>query len=437
MISEPDSRPSWGLLKEDVVEVLSAKYWNNIKNLKSLLGGNIEFPLEVPLKPPTGNAALHNISHFQNFVACWKSFDKKRERKDNEVEVRWDTRIFRSLAEQEIPTHLLVPDLGALARLLGHVQEQQLRDWQSKIAYIFDSLSSELDKCIDRSSRATRERELLLALIAYLEALSGFGDSDLELLVKLIPQLQKGIGCGCYLRALSVTFVDTKFIEKNLRIIEEVTAAIIDSAAKEMGLLRWLDCRDKPKDWLLIKPLCKKAMDSLGGLPVLRMSSETLLDFELPANNVLVIENEQSCLSLDNISNTIAVSGGGKNVAWMKARWLANKRVGYWGDIDSEGLSILSDARSKLSTIIPVMMDSETVEAYRDRMVDEPESVFKEPIALTDDELTLFRMLRNRDYSHSRLEQERLPMDYVYKKIKLWIRSGAYSHKALTRTSGE
>ena len=65
-------------------------------------------------------------------------------------------------------------------------------------------------------------------------------------------------------------------------------------------------------------------------------------------------------------------------------------------------------------------MDAEIVEAYRDRMVDEPESVIKVPVALTENELMLFRMLRNGDYGSTRLEQERLPMDFVYEKVRVW-----------------
>ena len=419
-MSEKKSRPSWGLLQKDAIEVLRARFWNNTKNLKNLLSANTVFPLEISLKPPTGNAALNNINHFQEFVASWKLFSEKAETECKKVHVRWDTRTFRSLSEQAIPTHLTIPDISALARMLGDVEEQQLRDWQSKIAYVLDSLSIELAKRTIHPIRSAYEHELFSALIANLETLSGFSDSDMELLVKLIPQLHRGMGRGCYLRALPVIFVDTKFIEKNLRFIETVAAAIVDDFAKEKGLLNWLDCRDKPKDWLLVKPLCKKSADSLGGLPLLRMSTETLLAFELPAKNILVIENEQSCLSLDNIPDTIAVSGGGKNVLWMGADWLANKRVGYWGDIDSEGLGILSDVRSKVSTISPLMMDLETIEAYRDRMVNEPESVTREPIGLTAAELTLFRTLRNGNYGCTRLEQERLPMDVVYEKVLLW-----------------
>ncbi|WCG83127.1 Wadjet anti-phage system protein JetD domain-containing protein [Pectobacterium sp. A5351] len=419
-MSETNSRPPWGLLQQDAVEVLRAKYWNNRKTLKSLLIGKTEFPIQISLKPPKGNAALNNISHFQEFVDSWKSFCEQAAYESIQVNVRWDIVTFRALSEQKVPTYLTIPDISSLARMLGDEAGQQLRGWQSRIANIFESLSIEFAKRTVHPIRSTYERELFSVLIANLEILSDFSDLDMQLLVKLIPQFHKGMGSGCYLRALPVIFVDTKFIEKNLGFIESVIAAIIDCSAKEMGLLSWLDCRDKPKDWLLVRPLCKNTVDSLGGLKVLRMSSETLLGFELPAKNILVIENEQSCLSLDNIPDTIAVSGGGKNVSWMRADWLGNKRVAYWGDVDSEGLAILSDVRSKLSSVIPLMMDLETVEAYRDRMVDEPESLAREPVALTDRELMLFRILRNGDYGCTRLEQERLPMDFVHEKVRQW-----------------
>ena len=68
--------------------------------------------------------------------------------------------------------------------------------------------------------------------------------------------------------------------------------------------------------------------------------------------------------------------------------------VGYWGDIDSEGLAILSDARSRLSSITPLMMDELTVKTFAERMVPEPDSVSKDPVALTETELALFKGLR-------------------------------------------
>ena len=419
MTADPNSRPSWGLLPADVVQSLNVKYWQNRRKRKSLLSGDIAFPLVVSLQPPTGKKALAKIHHFQKFVTSWRAFVKDSGAKG--WEVRWESRTWRSLAEQKIPTHLSLSDIGALAGLLGTNEARQLRAWQSKITYLFNALCAAFNQRMHQSSQVICDQKLFLALIPHLETLERLDAADLELLVKLIPQLQQGMGEGCYLRALPVTWVDTKFIEQNQPIIEALTAALIDGAVTEIGLLTWLDCRAKPKHWLLIKPLCEQTAKSLGGMPLLRLSSDTLLEFELPANNILVIENEQSCLALGHVPNTIAAAGGGKDVAWLQAEWLAEKHVGYWGDIDSEGFSILSEARSKLSSIMPMMMDIATVETYTERMVAEPDSVSKDPIALTDEELELFKRLRSGHYANARLEQERLPMEYVMQNIVSWI----------------
>ncbi len=438
------SKATWGLLPEDVLLTLKNKHWQNSRNLKSLLSGGDSFPLVVPLKPPRGNAAIQNIGHFQNFVSSWKSFSQDsingagQERGDSKskgFEVVWEKRNFRSLAEQDVPTHLDILDIGSLACILGSDEERQLQYWLSKIHYIFESLSSQSYLPQSQSHQASSyegssshdsslrgsDQNLFQALIDHLETLDGFEQDDLELLVRLLPQLQKGMGQGCYLRALPVTFVDTKFIEKNLPIIESVVTALVDRSVKDIGLMSWLDCKEKPRDWLLVKPLCQETRSLLGGLPLLRLSSDTLQEFELPARNILVIENEQSCLALRDVHNTIAVSGGGKNVSWMKAGWLADKNVGYWGDIDSEGLAILSDARSRLSSITPLMMDELTVKTFAERMVPEPDSVSKDPVSLTETELALFKGLRADQYADKRLEQERLPMEYVAQHIDAWV----------------
>jgi len=424
------SRATWGLLPEDVFLKLKNKYWQNSRNLKSLLTGSTSFPLVVSLKSPRGNAAIQNIGHFQKFVSSWKDFSKdyiqgagqeSSESKNTGCEVIWEKRSFRSLAEQDVPTHLNVLDIGSLACLLGPNEDRQLQNWLSKIRYIFESFSSQLNSHQASSFDGNSAQSLYQALIDQLETLDNFEQDDLELLVRLLPQLQKGMGQGCYLRALPVTFVDTKFIEKNFRIIESVVTALVDRSVKGIGLISWLGCTEKPKDWLLVKPLCHETRLLLGGLPLLRLSSDTLQEFELPARNILVIENEQSCLALPDVGNTIAISGGGKNISWMKAGWLADKNVGYWGDIDSEGFAILSDARSKLSSIIPLMMDEQTVKAFEERMVPEPDSVYKDPVALTEKELALFNSLRAESFSNKRLEQERLPLDYVAQYIRDWI----------------
>ena len=98
------------------------------------------------------------------------------------------------LSEQRVPTNMTISDITALAQMLGSKQERQLTDWQYRIAFIFDSLAIELLKRTVHPIKSNYEHELFIELIVNLEALSAFSDSDLKLLVKLIPQLYKGMG---------------------------------------------------------------------------------------------------------------------------------------------------------------------------------------------------------------------------------------------------
>lgn len=144
------SNTAWGLLPENVVQTLRIKYWQSPRKLKGLLSGGQLFPLVVPLKPPRGNAATQDINHFQNFVSSWKNFSQNsikgsgQEISDSTskgCEVIWEKRNFRSLAEQDIPTHLTITDIGSLACLLGSDEERQLQQWLFKVRYIFEQLA--------------------------------------------------------------------------------------------------------------------------------------------------------------------------------------------------------------------------------------------------------------------------------------------------------
>ena len=105
-------------------------------------------------------------------------------------------------------------------------------------------------------------------------------------------------------------------------------------------------------------------------------------------------------------------------MTWLTADWLNSKNIAYWGDIDSWGLSFLSDARAHLPNLTALMMNQNTVELHHAAMVNEPSSVLKLPIALTEAEQNLFYALKNRDFEANRLEQERLNSDYIYAQIQ-------------------
>ena len=390
----------WGMLPNQVFVQLRKKEWDNRRHLKQRLRNQSAFPIEISLKAPTGQQAFSDMQHFHVFFTVWKNFVYPDL-------VVWQQRKYQQLAEQLVPVKLVIPNLNVLVELLG--QQKQLKHWMDKISVFLQQ----------NFVQPQHEQVLFETLIEYLEQLEQYSEQDWHLLMSLIAQLKANMGAGHYLRALPLQQVDTKFLECNLVLVEAICNVLHEGEVQALGgLLAWLNCLDRPKGWLTIKPLCPQVQQRLGGLPIFQLSSDVLAQFELPAERIIVVENIQSGLALPSLNNSIVVCGGGKNIAWMDAGWLKQKQVSYWGDIDSEGLNILSMVRQKVPHLKALMMDEATVLQFEDKMVDEPDSVFSEPQYLTETELILFHQLRNRRYYNRRLEQERITMDWTVKYLK-------------------
>ena len=391
----------WGLLPNTVLGILHKKEWENRRNLKQRLLNQRPFPIEISLKVPTDQQARDNLGHFHAFFKAWTDFAYPEL-------VEWQERQYRQLSEQRVPVKLRIFSLQQLTELLG--TEQQLENW-------LDKISSFLQQSFVHDRHQHR---LFQTLIHHLEQIERYSQQEWQWLIQLIEQLKPNMGAGLYLRALPLSAVNTKFLEQNLLLTEAICNVLYDDEIVQAGgLLAWLDCLDSPKGWLTIKPACSSVQEKLGGLPVFQLSTEVLDQFELPAERIIVVENIQSGLAFPHLENGIVVCGGGKNITWMNAKWLQHKQVFYWGDIDSEGLNILSMVRQKIPHVIALMMDEATVLQFQNHMVDEPDSIFSEPQHLTADELKLFYDLRALIFKNRRLEQERISVDWVHRYLEL------------------
>ena len=389
----------WGLLPEDIRAILLQKEWGSGKNLRNRLSGKRSFPLKTSLKAPTGAQALRNISHFHDFIKQWQQSPYSSH-------IAWEQKQYRQLGTHQVPLSLSLDSMQMLIEFIGPKAVTRSTKWERLMAPIlqFDS-------------------GLQPVLVRHLMTLEKLNPSDTQLLATLLPQLHKDMGKGSYLRALPLKEVDTKFLENNFLLISDLLDTHFDGEISHAnGLMSWLDCVDIPRSWLLVRPLCPQSKQHLSGLPILQLSTQTLLETPLPASNILVVENNQSGFGLPPLNDTIAVIGGGANVSWMGARWLRDKNVGYWGDIDTWGFKLLSDARQYLPGLRALMMDKKTLIKFEQRAVAEPSPFDKLPLNLFADEIELFEELRQDIYSGSRLEQERLSPDYIQDQLLGWLK---------------
>lgn len=388
----------WGLLPSDIKELILKREWLNLTGLKARLLNEKPFPIRVGLKPPTGQLAVDDMEHFQKFIGQWRSFAAQHL-------IEWDTRNYRVLSEQRLPKFFVLNNLQELIGVIGDEALEKSQIWETNMSPLLKVYP-----------------ETYPALVKNLNRIEAMRRTDADLLPDLIKQLIPNMGAGHYLRALPLVGVDTKFVETYQTLISDILDKIYNDAVSNAGgLLKWLGCKANPSGWLTIRPLCEDTKAKIGGFPVLQLSGEVLKQQALPARNILIVENLESGLGLPLLPDTIAVFGGGKNVVWMETEWLKTKNVAYWGDLDTWGLSILSDVRSKLPTITVLMMDQNTLQLHKDRMVEERKSVDNAPEFLTAPEKEIFLNLKNTSELASRLEQERLSPEYIKTKLETWI----------------
>jgi len=400
----PTQNHRWGLLPDEVMQLIKRREWDNMTALKSRLIGERAFPICIGLKIPNGRSALSDMEHFLRFMAAWKAFP-------HQEMIQWESKNLRHFSTQTMPTFLVVQSIKQLIQLLGGGAHARHQLWEKNMTPLLNLRAGGRCDPLWYSS-----------LVKWLEVIEQLSEEESQLLAKLLPQLKPSLGQGCYLRALPLKGIDTKFLEKHQALIEGLSDVLHHGEITAAGgLLVWLDCHINPADWLTIRPLCETTRKLLGNLPILKIPSEIFKAYELPAKNIIVVENLQSGLALPDMDDTIAVIGAGKNVAWLDAQWLHHKRVGYWGDVDTWGLLILSEARRRFSQVEPLMMDVETLKAHEDRMVIDPNPQMTLPSYLHEKEIILFNDLVAKKFKSNRLEQERLSSDYVHQKIQDWL----------------
>jgi len=242
---------------------------------------------------------------------------------------------------------------------------------------------------------------------------------EVLLCLKVASGLGPGSAGGLPLRALPAAGNDSKFFERNEGFLLALLDIRYDGEASRVGLEAFLGASSGRGHWLLVSDLD----GSLLPFEKLRVRSSELAEVALPGCRLVVVENESCHHQLPPMKDTLAVLGTGFDLGWLAAPWLRERKVAYWGDLDTWGLELLGRAREMVPGLTALLMNRELFEAHRDQAVVEPIPVgTSAQTALTASEREFFDWLRDQD--RGRLEQEFLPREVVRAALAGWLSDG-------------
>ncbi len=355
-----------------------------------------DFTLEIPLKK-VRQTDLQN-----DFTAIRKSIKELRK---IGYPLLFETVQFKTIGAQSVPTKIVIHNRTAYLEMIGKKEEfEYFCKLQHHIVNTYPSLKS-----------------LLLRKPSIVLDYAGVWDHLLSILSFFLQHPDP----SCYIREINIEEVDTKFIHKHLKIIDTLLSHI--QKTQPLTSLKEYAFEKKyrlnyPQPLVRFRILDPKQY--ISGISDISVPIGTFKHLDIPCENVLIVENKITVLSLFPIDNTMVIFGQGYGVNILKeAAWLKKKRLYYWGDIDIDGFAILSQLRSYFPHTQSLCMDEKTLQRFHKRSVQASVKNRPKLVHLTENEKRVYERLQNDYYGKDfRLEQELIPLDHVQKVIKEYFK---------------
>lgn len=243
--------------------------------------------------------------------------------------------------------------------------------------------------------------------------------TEWESIMKVCKYFKQNPKPNLYIRELPIK-VHTKFVEKNQSVIKELLDILIsefinqdEKQFEKRFNLKFAEPQIRFK--ILDKEIGQKFFSGLDDIAIPVSQFENL---NLPIKRAIVLENKTTfytALTLPQMNRTIALFGSGYSVSNLKnIRWFDNIELLYWGDIDVQGFEILSQFRTYFPKTKSVLMDRQTFDKFFEDDKGTPTNISIK-LNLTDEEYQLYDILKTKNW---RLEQEKIPFDYVNEFFK-------------------
>jgi hypothetical protein len=357
---------------------------------RAWLAGEDDWPLAVPLHPPTEREAVRDLDGVRAWVANWKCWR-------GPGELLWTERAWPTLGRQRLPERLL----------LNHAE--QVAEW--------------IGEGVRWTTAAGRYRELCRrfpALAAHLgrhyDWLAQSADSEIERLTAVLVFCSGHPDSGLYIRQLPIAGVDSKWIGANRARVNELLRPLL---GREGDLYQVAGLRRDPV-LLRMGLLDPKLRSLVGGLRDITAPVEEVAALSLSPSRVFIVENLQTGLAFSDVPGSLVFMAQGYAVDVLGAiPWLRDLPCFYWGDLDTHGLAILDRLRNYLPQARSLLMDETTLLDHRDLWGEESKPLGPRDLPrLEAAEQRLFGdLIRNRWGTNIRLEQERIAWDYAWERI--------------------
>ena len=347
--------------------------------------------LEIPLHPPTEREALVDQTAAIAWVRAWQAASG-----DDcaGFSVNWGGRQWPSLGAQSVPERCVLRGADAIAAFAGVPANREWSTLRDRAAAIHAAFAT-------RAASA----DIAGAIRIQWRILQSLAEADFTTLLLVVEWLAENPASGWRIRQLPIRGIDTKWLERHRTVVEGLHAAI--SGRISMGLLdapsfvrvRFLDPALRP-----------------GGLCDVIAPVEELAALDIAPSVVFVFENLETMFAMPELPGAVVVHGGGYAAPRLgRIPWIQSGRVIYWGDLDSDGFAILHALRSSCSEVTSVLMDEETLLAYRDLWVPEPKAAVGTYSTLTAGEQRALERIRAE--GNVRLEQERIAWEFALTQL--------------------
>lgn len=373
----------------DIKNVLIQK-WDRGHILRSVFLEDEFFPLIIPLKYPTGKdfAFLpeiilwhENIKSYENLELKYKTFSSKIHGKNT------------------LPTHAIIKDANTAVKMIKKEKDYKNFINNSKILIgEFPSLKDWIAKKVIKVSKI----------------------DDVKSIVKVLKWFTDGNETNVYLRQICIEGIHTKFIERNKSIISEMLDVVLPSEKVNFEFSKFEERYNIKTAPNTIRFRILDDNFAINGLTDLTVMISEFERLSIDVENVFFTENLANFLSFPNKKSSCAVFGGGYAISDFKsAKWLNEKNLYYWGDIDTHGFNILSMARGGFKNIKSILMNEEILLAHKEMWVREEKQFVGEIHNLTSEELKIYTKLKNNFYGENiRLEQELIKFSFI-EEVKL------------------